>query len=335
MEQQGGILVKHYRDLAFMGFAEVVKHLPAILGNFRFCQKDLVAFKPDVLILVDYPGFNLRMAAFARKAGIKVFYYISPQVWAWKSSRVHGIRKNVDRMFVILPFEKEFYARYDYPVEFVGHPLLDLIGGNDESVDRTAFLQKNNLDDRPIVALLPGSRKMEIGKMLRTMMQVIPDYPGCQFVVAGAPAVDEIFYHETLAGHRLRVVMNRTYELLQYSSAALVTSGTATLETALFRVPQIVCYRGNYLSYLIARRLIHVPYISLVNLISGKQVVRELIQQEFNRDTLSEHLDILLNNPVERDKMLEGYRQLREKLGGAGASRRCATEMVRLLNKKK
>ena len=333
MQQQGGDLVKHYRDLAFMGFIEVIAHLPEIMKNFRFCEQDIREFNPDAVILVDYPGFNLRVASFAHKSGFKVFYYISPQVWAWKSSRVKAIKRTVDRMFVILPFEKEFYAGYNYPVEFVGHPLLDVINGSESVNDREAFLVKNNLDNRPLIALLPGSRRMEIGKMLEAMASVRPDFPGYQFVVAGAPSLDDNFYSELLAGKDVRFITNQTYELLRHSRAALVTSGTATLETALFNVPQIVCYKGNPVSYLIARQLVKVKYISLVNLISDRQVVPELIQGDLTSENLRINLEgILIDTPV-RQEMLADYRKLKEILGGSGASSRTAAGIIQYLNR--
>jgi lipid-A-disaccharide synthase len=331
MQQQGGELIKHYRDLAFMGFMEVVAHLPEILTNFRFCERDMIAFKPDAVILVDYPGFNLRVARFAHKAGLKVFYYISPQLWAWRASRVKGIRETVDRMFVILPFEKEFYERYDYHVDFVGHPLLDVINADLHPLNKATFFEQNKLDNRPLIALLPGSRRMEIGKMLKMMMSVAPDFPGHQFVVAGAPSLEDDFYQNLLRDTDLKFVRNQTYDLLHHAQAALVTSGTATLEAALLNVPQVVCYRGNPLSYLIAKQLVKVPFISLVNLISGKLVVPELIQEEFTTSNLSNELNKILNNPTFRQSMLNHYEELKRLLGGCGASKRAASSMVQAL----
>ncbi len=335
MQQQGVVLVRHYRDLAFMGFLEVVKHLPVILKNFKFCEKDIVAFKPDVLILVDYPGFNLRIAKFATELGIRVFYYISPQLWAWRSSRVKGVKKSVEKMFVILPFEKEFYKRYDYDVDYTGHPLLDVINPDMKVVDRGEFLASNGLTDLPLIALLPGSRMMEIKKMLKVMMSVRSLYPGYQFVVAGAPSVPRSFYAGILDGTGVGLVVNRTYDLLSHSRAALVTSGTATLETALMGVPQVVCYKGNFLSYLIARQIVHVDYISLVNLISGKLLVPELIQSELNQQNLAGKLGAILEEGAERKQMTDGYILLKEQLGGRGASGRAARLMVQYLEEKR
>ncbi|MEM8528450.1 MAG: lipid-A-disaccharide synthase, partial [Bacteroidota bacterium] len=255
MEAVGGTLVKHYRELAFMGFVEVAKNLRTILGNIKKCKADIEAYQPDVLILVDYPGFNLRIADWAKKQGLKVFYYISPQIWAWHKSRIHQIRQNVDRMFVILPFEKAFYAKHDYKVEFYGHPLIDVIETHPKKTD---FLSQNNLSGKPIIALLPGSRRQEIDRLLSVMLGVTPHFSDYQFVIAAASATPLKVYKETLAKHNVNcsMVQHQTYDLLQYSKAALVTSGTATLETALFGVPQVVCYKTSPLTYLIAKNLV-------------------------------------------------------------------------------
>ncbi len=334
MQQQGGELVKHYRDLAFMGFAEVVSHLPDILRNFRFCKSDLVAFKPDVLLLIDYPGFNLRMAKFASEQGIRVFYYISPQLWAWHSSRVKKVKACVDKMFVILPFEKEFYARFNYPVDFVGHPLLDVIYKGMELNSRASFLDRNHLEDQPIIALLPGSRKMEIGKMLTEMLSVKEAFPGYQFVIAGAPSIEADFYGKYTDKAGIQLVKGQTYDLLSHSSAALVTSGTATLETALFGIPQVVCYKGNALSYMVARRIVNVNYISLVNLIANKPVVTELIQDELSPENLERTLRQVLDDENIRQGILAGYEDVKQKLGGPGAAKRTAGLMVQYLREK-
>jgi lipid-A-disaccharide synthase len=331
MQSQGAELVKHYRDLAFMGFLEVASHLPTILQNFRFCEQDMIAYRPDVLILVDYPGFNLRMAKFAGQNGIRVFYYISPQLWAWHSSRVKTIKKWVDRMFVILPFEQEFYAGYHYHVDFQGHPLLDVINEDMIVPARREFLDDHSLPDLPVIALLPGSRRMEIGKMLKIMTSVRPAFPGCQFVIAGAPSIPDGFYADLLKDTDIRVVTNKTYQLLRHASAALVTSGTATLETALIGVPQVVCYRGNVVSYLIARQLVHIKYISLVNLICDRLVVPELIQQELTRENLVKTLHSLLKPGPERNAIIGGYDELKQRLGGRGASGRVAGLMIKYL----
>lgn len=332
----GATLVKHYRDLAFMGFLEVVKHLGTILNNIKWCKQDIEAFQPDVLILVDYPGFNLRIAKWAHQQGIKVFYYISPQLWAWHSSRVHQIRKTVDRMYVILPFEREFYANYQVEVDFVGHPLLDVI--NNRPL-KEAFRVEENLGSRPLIALLPGSRRQEIQRMLGVMLQMIPDFPNYGFVIAGAPSIEREFYQRFISqslraedAARLSIVQNRTYDLLQHAEAALVTSGTATLETGLFGVPQVVCYSGSPLSYWIARRLVNVKYISLVNLIVDRPLVKELIQDQLTPSNLKQTLKELLA-PLEREKYQEGYQELRIRLGEAGASARAAKLMVERLKR--
>jgi lipid-A-disaccharide synthase len=328
MEAQGAELVKHYRDLAFMGFWEVVTHLGTILSNFRLCKRDILHYQPDVLILIDYPGFNLRMARWAAARGIRVFYYISPQLWAWHSSRVRQIKQSVERLYVILPFEPDFYARYQYEVDYVGHPLLDVVE-NFQAPDN--FREQHQLDDRPIIALLPGSRKQEIRRMLAGMLALSSDFPEYQFVVAGAPSQPEDFYRQFLANYPgVKLIPNQTYALLSMASAALVTSGTATLETALFRVPQVVCYRGSALSYSIARNLIQVPYISLVNLIMNKPLVTELIQHEFRRERLREELQKLLH-PEFATQLKQGYEELHQTLGGSGASARAAKLMVQRL----
>ncbi len=331
MQQAGGELVKHYRELAFMGFLEVAVHLRTILGNLRICREDILAYRPDVLILVDYPGFNLRIAGFAREQGIRVVYYISPQVWAWKKSRVYGIRKNVGLMLVILPFEKEFYARYDYPVEFVGHPLLDAVGGKAAFGNTNGFREHNGLSDKPIIALLPGSRKQEISRMLPLMARMAGYFTGYQFVIAGAPSMEPGFYSESGRSAGLPVVFDQTHELLRHARAALVTSGTATLETALFGVPQVVCYRGSAVSFAIARRIVDVKYISLPNLVMDRQVVRELIQNDFHEEELRKELEMLMNEE-NRQRIMHDYRELREKLGGEGASLRAAERIHRFMH---
>ncbi len=327
MQEQGGTLVKHYRDLAFMGFAEVIMNLRTILGNIKFCKKDIQEFKPDAVILIDYPGFNLRVAEFVKSLGIKVYYYISPQIWAWKTGRVHTIKKFVDRMFVILPFEKDFYAKYDYEVDFVGHPLLDALKDLPE-LTTEKFKSENNLDDREIIAILPGSRKQEIRVKLPIMLSVAKDFPEYQFVVAGAPSQEESFYRE-IAGKNLKIVFGKTYDLLRSAEAALVTSGTATLETALLDTPEVVCYKGSRISYEIGKRVVkYIDYISLVNLIMNREVVKELIQNKLNTKNLKSELSKILNEP-KRSEILNDYKELRENLGGSGASQRTAELIVR------
>ena len=335
MEEAGAELVKHYRDLAFMGFTEVIQNLRTILGNITFCKKDINAHKPDVLILIDYPGFNLRIAEYAHEQGIRVFYYISPQIWAWKQSRVHKIKKFVERMFVILPFEKDFYSRFGMEVDFVGHPLLDSLEQQKVSFSGAKdFRKKFNLSDKKIIALLPGSRKQEISVMLPLMLSARSSFPDYQFVIAGAPSLPVEFYNSLTASSNTPVISGVTYELVSHASAALVTSGTATLETALLGTPEVVCYKGGRISYTIARSLIKVKFISLVNLIMDRLVVTELIQDKLNPKNIEAELKAILDSG-KRDKMLEEYKVLVNKLGGSGASKKTAELMVAYLNESK
>ncbi len=332
MQAAGGKLVKHYSDLAFMGFLEVVTNLNTILNNIRFCKKDILQYQPDVLILVDYPGFNLRIAKWAKSKNIRVFYYISPQIWAWHTSRVHEIKRNVERMFVILPFEKDFYKKYDFEVDFVGHPLLDVIRNFKAESN---FLEKNNLSDKPIIAILPGSRKQEIKRMLNVMLSAVAEFSNYQITIAGAPSIPHEFYENLIGNNNnVSVIRNKTYQLLHHASIALVTSGTATLETGLFKVPQVVCYKGNAISYHIAKRLIDVKYISLVNLIIDKPLVQELIQNDFNVKNLKFEIQQLSEENYIND-IMKGYDELETQLGHQGASRRAAQLMVGYLNKNK
>lgn len=331
MAAAGGDLQKHYRELAFMGFWEVITNLRTILGNFKLCKADILAYQPDVLVLIDYPGFNLRMAKWAKEQGIKVFYYISPQIWAWHSSRVHKIKAHVDQMFVILPFEEAFYAKYDMKVDFVGHPLLDVVA--DRPADAN-FLDKHQLTAAPLIALLPGSRKQEINRMLSVMLAVASRFPQWQFVVAGAPSQEDAYYDSLFQQYgqpaNVKLITGETYTLLQQADAALVTSGTATLETALLDCPQIVCYQGSPLSYAIAKRVINVEYISLVNLIMDEPLVLELIQADFNEERLATELPSLLGEK-ETQRIKLGYERLRQELGQGGAAKRCAKQMVAYL----
>jgi lipid-A-disaccharide synthase len=334
MEAADANVVKHYRDLAFMGFAEVIMNLRTILRNIRECKKDIKNYKPDAVILIDYPGFNLRIAEFAKNLGIKVYYYISPQIWAWKKGRVHHIAKFTDKVFVILPFEKEFYAKYGYKVDFVGHPLLDAIGKRDESETKAATLIKEfELTNKPIVAILPGSRKQEIGVMLPIMLKQIKNFPSHQFVIAAAPSFDLSYFKPFTEKYpSLNIISNRTYDLLQISHAALVTSGTATLETALFKVPEVVCYKANAISYQIAKRIVDIKYISLVNLIMDQEVVTELIQAKLNEKLLKQELGKLLSDTPERLKMINKFEELINALGSGGASATTAELLIEDLN---
>lgn len=332
MQEAGAVLVKHYRELAFMGFAEVLMNLRTIFRNLSFCKKDILAFQPDILILVDYPGFNLRIVRWARQqalfgqGGAKIVYYISPQVWAWKEGRVKMMKACIDRMLVILPFEKAYYQdKWNWEVDYVGHPLL-------EEIDRRkSGPPAAPLSDQPVIALLPGSRKQEIRKKLPVMLAVSRSFPGYQFIVAKAPGVDSQFYDSMLKEFpRVSSVAGRTYDLLQQSRAALVTSGTATLETALFAVPEVVCYKGSWLSYQIGKRLVKVKYISLVNLIMDKPVVKELIQDEMNESNLCRELAGLLENPDKQDQLRADYTALRDMLAHSGnASDQAAASIIR------
>lgn len=332
MQQTGGTLVKHYRDLAFMGFAEVVMNLKTILNNIKFCKADILKFQPDVLIYIDYPGFNMRIAEWAKKQGFKNHYYISPQIWAWKENRIKAIKRDIDKMYVILPFEKDFYEKkHGFPVEFVGHPLIDAIHQRPKT-DAALFKKENGLDERPIIALLPGSRKQEIAKMLSEMLAVMKDFPEYQFVIAGAPSQEFSFYEQFLTNDQVHFISNKTYDLLSVAHAALVTSGTATLETALFKVPEAVLYKGNWISYQIAKRVITLKYISLVNLIMDKEVVTELIQNDCNPKKIKAELQQLLD-PAYREKLLQNYDALEEKLGGDGASEKTAQLIINELKK--
>lgn len=328
MQQAGGDLVKHYKDLAFMGFLEVVQNLRTILKNISFCKSDILAFNPDVIVFIDYPGFNMRIAKWAKQKGIATHYYISPQIWAWKENRIKAIKNDVDHMYVILPFEEDFYQnKHQYPVEFVGHPLVDAIS-NYRLEPHVDFRSANNLDQRPIIALLPGSRKQEISKLLEQMLSVVDSYEDYQFIIAGAPGQEKEFYNQFTKNTDIKVVFNQTYALLNVAYAALVTSGTATLETALFRVPQVVLYKGNEISYQIAKRIITLKFISLVNLIMDKELVVELIQSDCNSKNIKKELDKILSNPY-RDELLKQYDALITKLGGGGASDRTAEAIIK------
>ncbi len=328
MAAAGAEVVKHYRDLAFMGFTQVVMNLRTILRNIETCKKDIEAFRPDALILIDYPGFNLRIAEWAHAKGIPVHYYISPQVWAWKKGRVHTIKKVVDRMYVILPFEKPWYANYGLEVDFVGHPLLDAI----EQEGRSPLTALPGDDGRPVVALLPGSRRQEIARMLPLMVAISRRFPQHRFVLAAAPAVPDEVYAQGIGDAPITVVKDRTYDVLRSARAALVTSGTATLETALFGVPEVVCYSGSALNVWIAKRLVDIRFISLVNLIMDREVVRELIQSDLTVENLSAELERLLQEGPYRSRMQGDLRELQQRLGGPGASARVASAVWKSLH---
>lgn len=330
MQNAGGSLVKHYRDLAFMGFVEVVANLSTILKNLRFCKEDIEQFKPDVLVLIDYPGFNLRIAEWGKQRGYKIVFYISPQVWAWKENRVKKMKQCIDKMLVILPFEKDYYKnKWNWNVEYVGHPLVQVVENAKKNLEN-----EDRLSDKKIIALLPGSRKQEVTKKLPVMLEVSKDFPDYQFIIAKAPSLTDDFFSQFIDQYpNVSTVSNQTYKLLMQSSAALVTSGTATLETALFDVPEVICYKGNPVSYLIARQLIKVKYICLVNLIMDREVVKELIQDEMNPVMIKEELYRLLNDDVRKKQLQQDYAELRQLLTkGGDASANAARSIVSFLS---
>ncbi len=332
MQAQGATIVKHYEELAFMGFVEVLLNLKTILSNIKFCKNDILKYKPDVLILVDYPGFNLRIAEFAKANGIKVFYYISPTVWAWHESRVETIKKYVDKMFVILPFEKEFYAKHNCHVEYAGHPLTDVINDwkrNNEDV--ILWRKENVITDKPIIAILPGSRKQEVYRMFPIMLEACDKYKGHQPIVAGATSIPIEYYQQFFGGRDVKILFNQTYSILNNAEAALVKSGTSTLEAALLHTPEVVCYKANTISYSIAKMVTNIRFISLVNLIMDKEVVKELIQNNMTVENIRKELDDLLLNPDKRMAMLQDYQELRIKLGIDGASKSIAQLMWKLI----
>lgn len=324
MQAAGATLVKHYRDLAFMGFIEVVSNLRTILKNISFCKDDIAAYQPDVLVLIDYPGFNLRIAEWAKQNNIKVVYYIAPQVWAWKEGRVPKMKRTIDKMLVILPFEKDYFKdKWQWDVDYVGHPLVEEIERFENEQDHQP------ISDKPIIALLPGSRKQEILKKLPIMLSVTQYFPEYQFVIGQAPGQEASFYQSIISAFpNVQLIANSTYKLMQNAKAALVTSGTATLETAIFGTPEIVCYKGSNISYQIAKRLIKVPFISLVNLIMGKLVVKELIQNDLNEQNLKKELQLLLEDQTRRAELHADYAQLKAKLSEGGFASEKAAQII-------
>jgi lipid-A-disaccharide synthase len=327
---------KHIKDLAFMGFVEVAKNLRTIFKNIAFCKQDILEFKPEILILVDYPGFNLRIADWAKKQGIRVFYYISPTIWAWKENRVEIIKRSVEKMFVILPFEVAVYKKHNYEADYVGHPLLDAIEQEKSSLpDKATFISKNNLDNRPIIAILPGSRKQEIERMFSIMLDVVNDFKEYQFVIAGTTNLPKEAYQLAI-NKNLKVVFNQTYALMHNAHAGVIKSGTSTLESALFRLPQVVCYKGGTVSYSIAKMVVggRVKYIGLPNLILDKPVVKELIQTDLTPKNLKEELIKIISGPV-REEMLKEYDGLIKLLGNSGASKKVAELMYNHIHAKK
>ena len=328
MKAQGVDLLKHYRTMAYMGFVEVAVNLQKVLGNIAQCKKDILEYQPDAVILVDYPGFNFRIADFAHDKGFKVLYYISPQLWAWKRRRVKKVKRSVDKMLVILPFEEEFYKQYGVDVTYVGNPLLDELA-KFGTANRSIFLRRNSLGEkREIIALLPGSRYQEVKRVLPVMLKAASHFPDYQFVVAGVSSLDKSLYKKILGNSDVFLIENQTYELLQNSSAAVVTSGTATLETALLTVPEVVCYKATGFSYFLAKWMIKVKFISLVNLVMDKEVVKELIQGEMTEENIVKELELLLHNSKRQRKLLEDYEELKDRLGSAGASEKAAEVII-------
>lgn len=325
MLEQGGELVKHYKEMAFMGFVEVVQNLQSISQNFKLCKKSIDQFKPDAIILVDYPGFNLRIAKYAKSKGYRVIYYISPKVWAWKESRVKRLRKYVDKLIIIFPFEQEYFKRKGIDSVYLGNPLVDTLK---ESAGDEEFLKNHNLCLKPIIAILAGSRKQEIKHMLPIMLSLVEKLPDYQFVIAGAPSLDLSDYKQYMGTLDVPIIFNRTQELLRNSTVAVVTSGTATLEAALLNVPEVVCYKGNLVSMIIAWAVIRVKFISLVNLILDKEAVKELIQYKLTEESLLKEVSNLLPGEEGRPVMLQHFEELKEKLGKAGTSQRVAEFIV-------
>ncbi|MDN3580433.1 lipid-A-disaccharide synthase [Mucilaginibacter flavus] len=331
MQAEGGTLVKHYADMAFMGFVEVVINLNTILKNMKACKQDIAAYQPDVLVLIDFPGFNLKIAEYAKSVGLEVYYYISPKVWAWNQKRVLKIKKIVDHLFCILPFEVEFYKSWGMEVDYVGNPLLDAISAFEPDPD---FLQQHQLTAKKIIALLPGSRKQEITYLLPQMLAAANQFKDFQVVIAGAPSFKADFYSQFLSDQKIPVVFNATYDLLTNAHAAIVASGTATLETALFNVPQVVVYKGNTLTIAIARMLVKIKYISLVNLIVNKGIVTELIQEDCNELKIAAELNAIVNNEASRTAMLRNYDELDQRMGLPGASAKTAGLIIKYASKK-
>ncbi len=331
MKAEGGVIVKHIADMAFMGFIEVVTNLNTILKNLKFCKEDIAAWQPDVLVLIDFPGFNLKIAEFAKKKGLLVCYYISPKVWAWNQKRVLKIKKVVDHMFCILPFEVDFYKKWGMEVDYVGNPLLDAVAAfkPDEG-----FLEKHQLTGQKIIALLPGSRRQEISRLLPEMISAAEQFPDYRFVVAGAPSFKPEYYEQFIHQKNIPVIFNATYDLLSHADAAVVASGTAVLETALFNVPELLVYKGHPISIGIARAVIKIRFIGLVNLIMDDTVIKELIQPDCTPENIAAELDNILNNKSYREKMLANYDKLDEKMGKPGASAKTAGLIIKYASKK-
>ena len=327
MQSAGAKVVKHFKDLAFMGFYEVLINIVTILKNISFCKKDILEFSPDKIIFIDYPGFNMRIAKWSKKYKFETVYYIAPQLWAWNEKRIKNIKKYINSLYVILPFEKEFFElKHNYPVKFLGHPLVDSISNFKKNYDSSKEQIISN--KKPVIAILPGSRKQEIKKILNTVIKIVEYFPNYQFIVAGAPNIELNYYNSSLKNKNIKVIANKTYELLSISTAAIVTSGTATLETALFKVPQVVCYKSSYFSYFIAKLIVKIKYISLVNLIMDQQIVKELIQQDCNKVNITNELKKILDLN-HRKSLLIKYDELTSVLGNYGTSKRVALDIIK------
>jgi len=331
MEKEGMALVRHYKETAYMGFVEVLANLRSVAGNIKECKNDILQFQPDALILVDYPGFNLRIAKFAKKQGFNVFYYIAPKAWAWKKSRGYKLKKSVDKLYSILPFEKAFFNEFDIDTEYVGNPLMDQLSLDSSRQAYEAFLQENNLIFKPIISLFPGSRKQEIESIFPDMLEVSRLHPDYQFVVGGAPSQEMKIYQKHMKEENIPVLFGKGQDLMKYSKAALITSGTATLEAALLNLPQVICYKGNRISIEIARRVVKIKYIGLANLIMDKPVIPELIQEDMTIERMNRELDLMLHDRLRREQLFSDYELLRKRVGGPGASEKVANSIISFL----
>ncbi len=339
MQKQGGTLVKHYREMAYMGFKEVIKHLPAILSLMEECKADIKSYSPDVVILIDYPSFNLKVAKYVKQQlGIPVHYYIAPKLWAWKEYRIKDLKAYVDKVWSILPFEPDYFAKFNYAVEYVGNPTVDeLVKKKEAGLDIEAFKSKNKLSDRPIIALLAGSRRAEVRDNLNIMLEAIKDFDQYQAVIAGAPGLDQEYYDEVIGNHKnVSIVFGQTHDLLLAADLAAVTSGTATLEAAVMGVPQVVCYRlgGGKFFYKLMEKVLKIKYVSLVNLIVDKEVVKELLGYKLTSESLKINLQKLILDPIEYDKVKVGYAEMMDKLGGVGAAQKAASCIIDTLQNK-
>lgn len=329
MQKAGMSLVKHYRETAYMGFVEVLANLKPVFKNIRECKADIDLYQPDALILIDYPGFNLRIASYAKKQGLNVFYYIAPKAWAWKKSRGYKLKQSVDKLFVVFPFEKAFFEEFGVPTEFVGNPLLDQLNLKPSREEKETFLQNNHLSQKPLIALFPGSRNQEINTILPEMLKISRLYDDYQFVIGGAPSQDLKIYRQHMKEENIPVLFDKGQQLMKYSKAALITSGTATLEAALLNLPQVICYRGNRFSIAIARHIVNIKYIGLANIILNKPAVPELIQEDMSLERMNTELDRMLHDRVRRKQLFADYKELKRKIGGSGASKLTAESIFR------